>query len=168
MKAKEVIEVLRKHHEPLGREWAFIEELRAGTGYKSNESSYNPERRFDAYALNLYPSKYKAIVYEVKVSRSDFFNEIKNPDKRKEALMMSNYYYFVVPKGLVKTEEVPDECGLIEVVKTEEKPYLMFVKKAQFRFLNIDLRLISSIARRCTIAEEATVILKQEKYESMN
>jgi len=55
------------------------------------------------------------IAYEVKVSRSDFLVEMKKPTKRKLALFYSNLYYFATPKGLIRPEELPPECGLIEL-----------------------------------------------------
>jgi hypothetical protein len=115
--ASDIIEALKKRHPP--REWAFFPELRVGTGYQTKRLAklgINPEQRLDAFALNLYPSKeHMRIVYEIKVSRSDFQHEIKNPMKRKQGLELSNEFYFVTPVGLVRPEEIPEECGLIEV-----------------------------------------------------
>ncbi len=75
MNAKLVVDALRKRHGAVGREWAFFDELRAGTGYKNIRKGMNPEQRFDAWAINLYPSKgHMTIAYEVKVSRSDFLH----------------------------------------------------------------------------------------------
>lgn len=64
--------------------------------------------------------------YEVKISRSDFKNDFK---KNKHQLMLEkksvkeskddiyyftpNYFYFVVPKDLIKIEEIPEYAGLI-------------------------------------------------------
>ena len=116
MTSQDIIKALRARHGAAGREWAFFDELRAGTGYKNRRKGFNPEQRFDAWAINLYPSKdHLAIAYEIKVSRSDFLHELKHPEKRKQALSVSNEFYFVTPKGLVKKEEIPPECGLIEV-----------------------------------------------------
>ena len=111
---KAIIKALRRRHPEA--EWAFFEELRAGTGYRNVAAGLNPEQRFDAWAINLYPSKqFLRIVYEIKVSRSDFLYEIKHPEKREQALQLSNCFYFVAPVGLIKPEELPPEAGLIEV-----------------------------------------------------
>lgn len=108
-------------------EWVFLRELRLGTGYGSREYDLQAgelvdhgwEQRLDAFAMNCYPSKgFLRIAFEVKVSRSDFLSEIKNPDKRAAALRHSNQFYFVCPEGLVKPEEIPVECGLIEIKTT--------------------------------------------------
>lgn len=117
MTSADIIKALRKRHG--NREWAFFPELRVGTGYQTRrlaKQGINPEQRLDAFAFNLYPSKkHMRITYEIKVSRSDFLHELKNPMKRKQGLELSNEFYFVTPVGLVKPEEIPTECGLIEV-----------------------------------------------------
>ncbi|WP_407310969.1 hypothetical protein [Desulfosporosinus sp. SB140] len=119
LNAKIILKALRERHPE--KEWAFFEELRAGTGYRNVEKGINPEQRFDAWAINLYPSKkFLRIVYEIKVSRSDFLHELKNPEKRSQALQMSNCFYFVTPAGLIKPEELPPEVGLIEVKNENE------------------------------------------------
>lgn len=158
MKAEEVIKAIEKRHGEAGKEWELFTELRAGTGYgpvsygKSKESVNNPEQRYDAWAINLYPSRgYERIAYEVKVSRADFLQEIKNPDKRQQALSVSNYYYFVTPVGLITLGELPEECGLIEV---KEDGTSRIKKKALYRDIGeVPMGLIASIARRGSRAE---------------
>ena len=54
--------------------------------------------------------------FEVKISRSDFFNDAK---KQKHAECKgANYFYYVVPKDLVKPAEVDKRYGLIYVWET--------------------------------------------------
>lgn len=157
MNAKDVIDALRKRHEPLGKEWAFFEELRAGTGYRrwdyENGKPFpnNPEQRFDAYAINMYPSKqYQRIVYEVKVSKNDFLHEINNPEKREQALSLSNYFYFATPQGLIDVEEIPEECGLIEVMDVGGENKAVYTKGAPFRDTDgLSWQFVASISRRC-------------------
>lgn len=48
--------------------------------------------------------------YEIKVSRSDFLRD----DKWPRYLDVVNCFYFVTPPGLLKPEEVPGNCGLLE------------------------------------------------------
>ena len=154
MNAKEVLEALKKRHSPLGTQWAFFGELRAGTGYgtydykNQKKMPNNPEQRFDAWAINLWPSKNnERITYEIKVSRGDFLHEIKNPEKREQGLMLSNYFYFATPKGLVNVDEVPVECGLIEV---EDGMKTKIIKRAPYRETDDpSWQFLCSIARRC-------------------
>lgn len=127
-------------HEPT--KWAYFEELRIGTGFGKDS-----EQRLDAWAIHYHPSKRNVTVcYEVKVSNSDFKKEIANPLKRRAGLRLSNEFYFVAPKDLIKIEDIPVECGLIEVTpegKLEE------AIKAPFRDVNPPTWLfLSSICRR--------------------
>ena len=50
------------------------------------------------------------IGYEIKVSRSDFLSDQKYP----HYMTTSNLFYFVVPKGLIKKDEVPKRVGILE------------------------------------------------------
>jgi hypothetical protein len=107
--ARFIVETLASYH--TGTEWAFFPEMRSGTGYGAGN-----EQRIDAWAMHLWPSSnLKRIAYEIKVSRADFLHELKRPQKRKYALLWSNEFSFVTPRGLIKPEELPVEAGLIEI-----------------------------------------------------
>jgi hypothetical protein len=70
----------------------------------------------DAYVIAAWPSAgNKRMAFEIKTSRADFLNEIKKPLKRRPAMHFSNEFYFVAPKGMIKDEELPLNCGLMEV-----------------------------------------------------
>lgn len=66
-----------------------------------------------------------AYEFEIKISRPDFKNDFKHK-KKKHILLESkensskipNYFYYVVPEGLVSEEEVPEYAGLIYVLGT--------------------------------------------------
>lgn len=115
MKTIDVIDALkRKYYDQ--QQWVYFEELRVGTGYKNHSKGLNPEQRIDFWVINMYPSKdYLKIGFEVKVSRGDFLNEMKHPSKRKQAMGLSNQFYFIAPKGLLKEHEIPEDCGWMEV-----------------------------------------------------
>lgn len=172
MKAEDIVEALRVRHAINNdREWAFFDELRVGTGYryydyeKDEYDPFNPEQRIDAWAINLYRSNnFRRVAYEIKVSRSDFLSEIRNPDKRRQALELSNEFYFVAPKGLLKTEEMPEECGLMEV---DENLKTRIVKRAPHRQTDgLVWQFLCSIARRADVAEGAIEMIKKQKYET--
>ncbi len=92
-------------------EWVFLRELRVGTG-----RSRHSLQRLDAFALNCFPHLgMKRVCYEVKASRADFLCEMKQPLKRRMGMHFSNEFFFVTPAGMLALEEVPTECGLIEV-----------------------------------------------------
>jgi len=116
MTSQDIIEALRSLHPK--DEWLFFPEFRSGVGYGPKA-----EHRIDALAMSCWckhthgqARNYRRIAYEIKISRSDFAREIKNPEKRQMAFRIANQFYFVVPQGLLKADEVPSECGLIEVL----------------------------------------------------
>lgn len=110
--AKAIIAALQKRHQwNGGNGWLFLTELRIGTGF-----GRDAEQRLDAWAMAMWPSRgHERVAYEIKVSRSDFLAELKNPAKRKRALLLSNLFYFAAPKGLIRADELPPEAGLMEV-----------------------------------------------------
>jgi hypothetical protein len=69
----------------------------------------------------------KRVCYEVKAVRSDFLCEMKNPLKRRIGMHFSNEFFFVTPAGMLSLDELPTECGLIEVGKaiTEDSKRLI-------------------------------------------
>jgi hypothetical protein len=121
MKSDDLVDAVAvlKHGE--AQRWGCFPELRVGTGYGKHA-----EGRVDLWAVALWPSdKYMRYAYEMKVSRSDFVRDIKDPMKQRAALTHSNYFYFVVPcdfreKGarescIIKPEDLPLYAGLIQV-----------------------------------------------------
>ena len=92
-------------------EWVFFRELRVGTGRRGHSL-----QRLDAFALNCFPHfGMKRVCYEIKTSRADFLCEMKQPLKRRIGMHFSNEFFFVTPAGMLALDEVPTECGLIEV-----------------------------------------------------
>src|SRR4051794_15570528 len=78
-------------------EWLFLRELRVGTGRRNGSA-----QRVDGFALNTLPHQaMKRVCYEVKVSRADFFCEIRQPLKRRIGMRYSNEFYFLTPPGLL-------------------------------------------------------------------
>lgn len=97
-----------------GHETVYFKEFRAGTGYAPGS-----ERYLDAWVMDTFPSSgMTKTAIEIKVSRSDFLREKKSPMKRDSALRISNHFYFCAPAGLLTVRDLPDECGLIEVVES--------------------------------------------------
>jgi len=134
VKASDIIVALRgRYHPP---EWAFFEEVRAGTGYDYDRSA-GVGKRLDAWAFHLWPSGgYKPSGFEIKVSRSDFRRELrkavevgtfnaqpivlkvprlKKKGKTERYMEICQFFYYVTPANLVLPREVPDEAGLIWV-----------------------------------------------------
>lgn len=91
-----------------GGGWLVWTELKTATGMLAHRS-------IDVFALHQWPSHgHMREAYEVKVSRGDWLRELKDPTKRREALLWSNHFWFVTTPGLIKPAELPPECGLME------------------------------------------------------
>lgn len=108
----DILKMLRERHTREGNggsgEYAFMTHVR-------NAAGFNATRTFDAVAINLWPSKGLTIeIFEVKVSRSDWLRELKDPDKAGAALKLADYFSVVATAGIVKREELPEGWGLLE------------------------------------------------------
>lgn len=60
--------------------------------------------------------------FEIKISRSDYFNDAKK--EKHQSGKGANYFYYVCPSGLIAPDEVDQKYGLIYVGQ-----YLQLVKK---------------------------------------
>ena len=70
-------------------------------------------RRIDFWTLSPHEGKgYKAVSYEIKVSRADFRRD--SALKQREARLYSDELYYVAPKGRIPFDEIPDWAGLQE------------------------------------------------------
>lgn len=97
-----------------------------------NGSTYFPPAqgllKFDGLAIRKSYTQPCITIYEIKVSRGDFLQD----PKWHLYLQYCNEFYFVVPKGLVKKEEIPEgSSGLIYY--DPEKGTLKTVRKALWR-----------------------------------
>lgn len=52
-------------------------------------------------------------VHEIKVSRSDFLNDISKPEKREAYAAMAEAVYYVAPEGIINPIDIPQGFGLI-------------------------------------------------------
>jgi len=127
-------------------EWLFLRELRVGTGHRGQVL-----QRLDAFALNCLPHHgMRRICYEIKTSKADFKAELKNPLKKRVGMRYSNEFYFVTPGGLLAAEEVPVECGLVEIGRaTFEEWKILMKRQAGFFYYHSDL------ARYCMVTVPA-------------
>lgn len=132
-------------------EWAIFDEFYPGTGASAMSGS-----RLDAFVVNCWPSGgYLSIAYEIKVARQDFLNELRQPAKRRFALLISNQFYFVTPVGMVSVSEIPVECGLREVMPDLT---IKHTKPAPHRDrLPASWSLLAAVARRVQKAEALAV-----------
>lgn len=91
-------------------EYALFFEVRNGTGFQRKT------RSADALAMSLWPSRgLEFHGFEVKVSRSDWLRELKEPAKAEEIARFCHRWWVVAgdPK-IVRADELPPTWGLIE------------------------------------------------------
>lgn len=84
-------------------EWVLIAEVTLG------------DRRLDGLAMNQWASRGRCLVgFEIKVSRSDWLNELKNFQKAEAAYRECDQFYLVTPKDIVKDGELPVGWGHLQ------------------------------------------------------
>lgn len=134
--ASRLLDTLERSLHASKTEWIFLRELRVGTGHRGHAL-----QRLDAFALNCLPHHaMRRICYEVKTSRADFRAELKAPLKKRVGMRYSNEFYFVTPGGLLAAEEVPVECGLLEIGHASFEEWKELIKR-QAGFFNYDAAL---------------------------
>lgn len=94
----------------LSSRYAVAEHVRNDAGFKATRTA-------DFMAMDLWPSYGKGLRlhgHEVKVSRSDWLTELKDPTKAQAFTPYCNYWWLVVPDAkIVKEGELPDEWGML-------------------------------------------------------
>lgn len=108
----ELLQLLDRKHAKQGNggsgEYAFLTHVR-------NDGGFSATRTFDGVAVSLWPSRGYAIdVFEVKVSRSDWMRELKDPAKSEAAWEIGDRFWICATAGVVDPAELPHGWGLIE------------------------------------------------------
>ena len=111
------------------------------------------KRSVDILAINHYYDHDSIIGFEVKVSRSDFLNELKAPDKAESIKKYCSHWYLVansesVVKGRGGVIDLPEDWGLIIPTKKNDK---LRVKKEAPRLrknCNIPLPLVARLLHK--------------------
>lgn len=137
--AKDVLNALKNTYPH--PDCSFIEEFRSGTGWAR-------EQRADAIAMHLWPSKGLELVgFEIKISRSDWLHELKQPNKADHVKQFCDRWYLVVSdlKIIKYAHELPDGWGLkfLEngVIKT-------MIEAPKLNPIPIDRLFLASLMRR--------------------
>lgn len=122
-------------------EYGIVFEVARSTGHAAR-------RHLDALAMDLWPSRGLAIHgIEVKVSRSDFRSEIKQPEKSEEIAEFCDYFWIAAPVGIVPIEELPKAWGLFEV---NDKGHIVIRKQAEKTEAKPVTRAFMAAIMRCT------------------
>lgn len=98
-----------------GPAFAFVPHVRNGAGW-GGSTGYGGLRTCDALALSLYTSTGFALYgHEVKVSRSDWLRELKDPSKADAFKRYCERWWLVASEGVARPDELPDGWGLLVV-----------------------------------------------------
>lgn len=105
MTAARLYESIEATHSP--PEWCVFSEVVVST--------LRGERRADAVALNLWPSRGMTIrAFEIKVDKRDLDRELKNPEKAEAIARFADEFWLVTPDGLVPDlDALPPTWGLM-------------------------------------------------------
>jgi len=141
MTSNEVLTLLLDHYQ--FAHCLLLPNLRIGTGFGKDGEGW-----IDLWVIHPHPSKMFRRSYEIKVSREDFQRELRKPNKRRPALRLSNEYYFAAPPGIIKREDVPIECGLVEVDPTAKSRYTTIVPAPWRDTEPPTWRFVAALARR--------------------
>jgi len=136
-------------------EYALMFEVRSGTGHSSHV------RYADAMALGLWPSRGLDLVgCEIKVSRSDWLRELKEPQKADRIGCFCDRWYVVAgAKDIVLPGELPTGWGLMvprgdTLVVSKEAPPLLDVTPMSRAFL-------ASLLRAASVQSPAEEVIAQ-------
>lgn len=108
----------------------WFRELRVGTGFGAGK-----ERLIDLWGIYDTPSNAKrTVAVEIKRTKSDYYRDTNNPQKRRGALLHSNQFYYAAPYGIINPKSLPPECGLIQVGETGEDAFVTVEAPFEERF----------------------------------
>ena len=133
--AAELIKALETKYS-LQNGYAFFTEITPGLG---------GGRRADGLAIGLYSSRGHYVYgFEVKVRRSDWLHELKDPAKAEAMFPYCNFWYLVAAPGVCNKEELPDGWGLLEPstrgLRTAVKAVEKEARQMGVDFLSVILR----------------------------
>lgn len=133
-------------------------------------------RYADAVSVGLWSSHgHKVEGFEIKVSRSDFLSEMKQPEKSAPVFEYCNHWWLACPKGMVKPDEVPATWGLLELQEDgclrvkkaapvlEPRPLTTAFFAAMIRRTEPHGEIIESLLRR---AEKVQYAQLEERFKS--
>lgn len=96
-----------------GRTNIIFPELRLGSGYCGVS-----QRRIDLFEISSNAGN-TTTAFEIKASRADFKKDIRDDQKQRGARLYANEFYYVAPRGMLQTDEIPLWAGLLEFDFTE-------------------------------------------------
>ena len=144
MNASDIVGILKRRYSP-ERGWAFFTELTV-LSFRTH--------RLDGFAFRIDTIKseepaqapfLERVAFEVKVDRSDWKRELGLPDKKTSAMEISHLFYFVAPAGVIPQDQVPEDCGLLEV--TAERRLVTTIEADRTMSIPPDWKLVAAMLR---------------------
>lgn len=141
-----------------------LEEVRNSTGYAKTQ------RYADLLAVSLWPSRGLWFAgVEVKVSRSDWKMELKNPAKSVAIQRYCDYWWLAAPEGVVEPHEVPESWGLYTILPGKPKggPVRMDKQAPKLTPDPLSTTFVASVIRNFSASAEAVVNFRvQQVHEA--
>lgn len=113
MTERDVLDCLRARYSQRygnGYRWAYAEHVKSETGFAIGGRL----RIADAIAMDCWTSSGMELHgHEVKVSRSDWLTELRDPDKAEAFRPCMNRWWLVVPDLAIVRDDLPDGWGLM-------------------------------------------------------
>lgn len=128
---------------------ALMFEVGNGTGHKTS-------RHADAVVMGLWPSRGLEVEgVEIKVSRQDWLNELKQPEKAEAVAQYCDRWWIAAPAGMVKPDELPASWGLLEL--PEGKALRIKVQAPKLTPKDLDRSFVAAMLRRASEADAGMV-----------
>ncbi len=139
MTESDIYEAIAAMHCP--PEWACFRDVANATGFAG-------DRRADAIAMNLYPSRGLEVRgFEIKISVGDLKRELANPDKAEAIAKYCNTWWLVVPKGLCDKADVPLAWGIMELGEKGLRTKRAAAPRADDQVKPLSRQFVAAIAR---------------------
>lgn len=142
-----IYQALRKRFK--APEWGLLFEVSNRTGFGRNRSA-------DALAMSLWPSRGLSLHgIEIKVHRSDWRRELRDPSKSAPIQAYCDYWWIVAPRGVLEMDELPETWGYLE----QQKSRLIQKKEApKLDSKAIDKGFLAAVFRRSAEAQDHFVM----------
>ncbi|MET3648060.1 hypothetical protein [Phyllobacterium ifriqiyense] len=142
----------------------------------SNDTGSRIKTYADAVSIGIWPSTgHQVHGFEVKVSRTDFLNEMKNPGKSMPIFKHCHRWSLVCPQGMVKSDELPPNWGLLTFkdgsLRNAKSPPLLqpeamtpgFVAALVRRAGELDNEIVASAVQKARLEERAAFARSKEQ-----
>lgn len=130
-------------------------------------------RRLDVVAFNMWGArKWRIVGFEIKVRRGDWLKELQNFQKSEGWLAVCDAFYVVTTPGLVKSDELPEGWGHLELAGSRlmtkraalaREPLSTFPRELAARFLT---RMVRDVDNAMRTAEAKVSIAMREEIEN--